>query len=142
MRKAKENLNCPFCLSPVEPNEERVRCPRCGVIHHADCWKTNGRCSVYGCDGWAVWSSEIADRLAPIPREAVEVTESAAVAPAQKEVRRCIKCGTPVGRNQLVCWRCRHTAGEAHYMENCFGPAVLTLAGATAIVTLVVKALV
>jgi ribosomal protein L40E len=142
MRKPREDKNCPYCLSPVEPDEERVRCPRCGVVHHADCWKTNGKCSVYGCDGWAVWSSKIAERLAPIPQEAVEVTESAAVAPAQEEVAQCMKCGAPVGKNQLVCRRCRHAAGETHYMENCFGPALLALFGVTAVVALLVKALV
>ena len=140
MRKVKENRNCPYCLSPVEPDEERVRCPKCGVVHHADCWKANGSCSVYGCDGWAVWSSQIADRLAPGAQETVEVAGSDAAAPARGEPVRCIKCGTPVRGNQLACWRCRHSAGEAHYLENCFGPSVLIIAAATAVITLIVKA--
>jgi hypothetical protein len=139
MRQVKENRNCPYCLSPVEPGEERVRCPKCGVIHHADCWKANGSCSVYGCDGWAVWSSQISEKLAPAAEGALEVTGSEPAA-SGRQATLCIKCGQPVRRNQLVCWKCRHATGEVHYLENCFGPAVVALIGVAGVVSLVVKA--
>jgi len=40
---------CPFCLSPIKPDEETRACPDCGTIHHGECWHENGGCTVYGC---------------------------------------------------------------------------------------------
>lgn len=152
MRKHSKNENCPYCLSPVKPEEEHLRCPKCGVIHHLGCWQANGACSVYGCDGWAVWNSRIGDKIAPNVQDSVVVTAAdisagKPVASDQQPVQEhagplCIKCGAPVKKNQLVCFRCKHAAGETHYFENCFGPAMLLLAGFVSTVVLIVRAVV
>ncbi|HLY75086.1 MAG TPA: RING finger protein [Planctomycetota bacterium] len=39
---------CLICGSPLE--RRIVRCARCRTPHHLDCWKYNGRCSIFGCD--------------------------------------------------------------------------------------------
>ena len=51
--------HCPFCLSPVLPTEDSVVCSACGIPHHRECWRLNGRCTTYGCVG----------RPVPVPRE-------------------------------------------------------------------------
>ncbi len=130
MRKTQETRNCPFCLDAVLASQEQVRCPKCGVAHHADCWKANGRCSVYGCDGWAVWNQAISERIAPAAEEAVLVDNPSKE--KQPEAFRCIKCGAPVGPKQVVCWECRKNE-RRYWFENCTGPVVLGL-GAAALI--------
>jgi hypothetical protein len=39
--------DCRICGSPLE--SRIVRCTRCQTPHHVDCWKYNGRCSIFGC---------------------------------------------------------------------------------------------
>ena len=40
---------CPYCLDHLLPDEERVRCARCGTPHHAECFKVNDGCVSFGC---------------------------------------------------------------------------------------------
>lgn len=41
---------CPVCGEPTTA-ARTVRCPGCGIPHHADCWSFQGGCSVFGCRG-------------------------------------------------------------------------------------------
>jgi len=126
----------------VKPDEQRVRCPKCGVVHHLECWRANGRCSVYGCDGWAVWTSEIADKVAPTPSETVEVPKTPEADSVEQEKFGCIKCGGPVRRSEIICRRCRSALTEKHYLENCFGPSLLLLLGLVGTAVLIARMLV
>lgn len=38
---------CPICGSPLV--DRVVRCARCQTPHHGECWKYNGRCSLFAC---------------------------------------------------------------------------------------------
>lgn len=38
---------CPICACKIV--EAPVTCDRCGVEYHADCWKYNEGCAIYGC---------------------------------------------------------------------------------------------
>lgn len=38
---------CPVCSTSI--SEGGVRCSRCDVPHHEDCWDYSGGCAVYGC---------------------------------------------------------------------------------------------
>lgn len=38
---------CRVCASLL--TGERVLCPRCETPHHADCWRYNGGCALFGC---------------------------------------------------------------------------------------------
>jgi|ERR1700730_1953395 len=41
---------CPYCRSTIEPGVgDELLCPGCGTPHHADCFKENGGCTVFGC---------------------------------------------------------------------------------------------
>jgi hypothetical protein len=40
---------CPYCRSPVEPDQQLKECPSCGAPHHEDCWQENGGCAVVSC---------------------------------------------------------------------------------------------
>ena len=141
MRKPKENRNCPYCLSEIGKEDERVRCPKCGVLHHRDCWQTNGKCSVYGCDGWALWSNEISERIAPDADGPVDVSADDAVENKTAETARCMRCGKEVRSDQLLCWNCQLTQ-KGHRWDNCAGPSVILVGGVVGIVTLIVRALI
>lgn len=137
MRSTNESSNCPYCLSPIESREEAIRCPKCGVMHHAECWKSNGRCSVYGCDGWAIWNRQISDRIAP-PAAGRIVIAPTDLTDESDQPLRCIKCGRPVKRNQITCAHCRFTARDNRFLENCLGPAVVVFSiGASGIFFLI-----
>lgn len=144
MGKPKENANCPYCLSPIADNEEKIRCPVCGVAHHAECWRMNGKCSVYGCEGWQAWSSEISDKIAPKIRDEIDI--DATGTETEKQVRTvstgplCIECGKPVKPGRMVCGSCRGI-WRPRYLENCAGPSVLLLGGVIALVVFVLKGL-
>ncbi|MGQ9455972.1 MAG: RING finger protein [Armatimonadota bacterium] len=137
MKEYAKELNCPFCLNPVSA-EEAVRCPKCGVLHHVECWQLNRRCFVYGCDGWVIWSHQISERIVPSALGRVELVDSNTAA-TQQQVVRCIKCGEPVKPNQVVCWRCRYVTSDKHFMENCFGPAVIALVAGTVAVLVLIR---
>lgn len=40
---------CPFCQFPVKAGDEVQVCSRCGIPHHASCWRENGGCTTFGC---------------------------------------------------------------------------------------------
>jgi len=118
-------------------------------MHHAECWKVNGKCSVYGCDGWQAWSGSIGDKISPkIEAEidisgsnlGVMVSNARRGAKVKEEPALCIKCGRPVGPEEVTCRNCRRR--NIHYLEGCFGPSVLLLGVGIGIVTLMVKALI
>jgi hypothetical protein len=141
MAKTKESANCPFCLDPIEDKVNYILCPLCGVKHHADCWKTNGKCAVHGCDGSLAWSGAIGDKIAPKIKSSIDIETTERSAPAAvKETPLCIDCGKPVGPGQLVCRDCGRKR-PAHCFENCSGPSILILGGIIAIFTLILKGL-
>jgi hypothetical protein len=41
---------CPVCMEVVSEGEARV-CPRCGTVHHIECWDFQGGCGRYACEG-------------------------------------------------------------------------------------------
>jgi TM2 domain-containing membrane protein YozV len=40
---------CAYCRAPFDADEEVVACPACGTVHHGDCLRENGGCTVFGC---------------------------------------------------------------------------------------------
>ena len=47
-------VECPFCKNELNELATLVRCSSCNTYHHQTCFMENGRCSVYGCVGFAV----------------------------------------------------------------------------------------
>lgn len=41
--------SCAICQSGIAPGEEVASCPACRAPYHAECWRDNGGCAVYGC---------------------------------------------------------------------------------------------
>ena len=41
---------CPVCMEVVSEGKARV-CPRCGTVHHVECWDFQGGCGRYACEG-------------------------------------------------------------------------------------------
>lgn len=42
---------CAYCQTEIPAGVRHVACPLCGIPYHADCWRENGGCAVYGCKG-------------------------------------------------------------------------------------------
>ena len=42
---------CPYFLTGIGAGVAVVICELCGMPHHADCWRENGRCTTFGCQG-------------------------------------------------------------------------------------------
>jgi hypothetical protein len=40
---------CAYCQTEIPAGMRHVACPLCGIPYHADCWRENGGCAVYGC---------------------------------------------------------------------------------------------
>ena len=40
---------CAICQTPVAVADEAAQCPDCAAPYHAECWRENGGCGVYGC---------------------------------------------------------------------------------------------
>ena len=98
---------CPYCLGIIDDYAERVRCPSCGSSHHRECWRANGKCAVYGCDGAVLWDESIADKIAPKVGATLELSQSNPPAQAEKAVPRCVSCGEIADDRHLLCWNCR-----------------------------------
>jgi hypothetical protein len=47
-------VECPFCKNELNELATLVRCSSCSTYHHQTCFMENGRCSVYGCAGFAM----------------------------------------------------------------------------------------
>ena len=54
---------CPYCRSSLAGSERATTCSHCGLSYHQECWRENGGCAAYGCQGSA---------RAPLPGEARE----------------------------------------------------------------------
>ena len=50
--------NCPYCSTPIKENRSAVICSECGMPHHEECWRENGGCTTFGCQGKALTSRE------------------------------------------------------------------------------------
>jgi pyruvate/2-oxoglutarate dehydrogenase complex dihydrolipoamide acyltransferase (E2) component len=42
---------CPYCRFPLKEGSPIQECSYCHTVHHGDCWRENGGCSVGGCTG-------------------------------------------------------------------------------------------
>ena len=41
---------CPYCKSDITKSDSAAICPICNTPHHAECWRENNGCTVYGCE--------------------------------------------------------------------------------------------
>ena len=46
---------CPFCQTPIKPNDQVIVCRECDMPHHSECWYENEGCTTYGCAGSPVY---------------------------------------------------------------------------------------
>lgn len=42
---------CPYCKTPLGPDDDVVICSACEMPHHKDCWVENQGCTTFGCTG-------------------------------------------------------------------------------------------
>ncbi len=81
---------CPVCSQNFHEGDDVVVCPKCGAPYHRDCYKQNGKCIFPELhkDG-KNWKDVYDD----------DPTEN-------KDVIRCISCGTENDKNAIVCKKC------------------------------------
>ena len=81
---------CPVCSQNFHEGDDVVVCPKCGAPYHRDCYKQNGKCIFPELhkDG-KKWKDVYDD----------DPTEN-------KDVIRCISCGTENDKNAIVCKKC------------------------------------
>lgn len=135
MSRADEHTTCPYCLGAITEHEDKIRCPVCGVVHHFQCWQANGKCSVDGCEGWQVWSSDVSNLIAPKIKAEIDEPPK----PPTPERLLCIECGEPVKRGQVVCLHCRLKSFRLPFIDNCATLSALLLGGMVALVWTIVK---
>ncbi len=46
----KPKIRCPFCSSEIVGYINITLCSKCYTPHHEECWATNGKCSIFGCE--------------------------------------------------------------------------------------------
>jgi hypothetical protein len=86
-----DGQNCAICLSPIGPEDEKAVCPSCNAVYHADCWRENGGCAVYGCEQVPAIEK----------RQALEIP----VSYWGQENKKCPSCGNEI---LAAAVRCRH----------------------------------
>ena len=81
---------CPVCSQNFHEGDDVVVCPKCGAPYHRDCYKQNGKCIFPELhkDG-KNWKDVYDD----------DPTEN-------KDVIRCISCGTENDKNAKICKKC------------------------------------
>lgn len=82
---------CVVCRSPIAPDEPAESCPSCAARYHAECWRYNDGCGVYGC----------ASAARPENLQALEIP----AAYWGQETKACPVCG---GEILAAAVRCRH----------------------------------
>lgn len=115
-------LNCPYCLWPMKPDEAVESCGHCSARYHAECWVENGGCGTFGCPAWAAGQSGTAPPAAPSASAGAAGTTAAAPvvitadapatdAPPDAPPARqfCDMCGQRVEAGDQFCGSCGTT---------------------------------
>lgn len=141
MEKENDNINCPYCLSPISEHEENICCPGCGTAYHAECWQVSGKCLMNGCEGWQTWNEQTSQMIAPMIKAEIDIedAEIEPPTPPTQEPLRCIECGERVKRGQVLCWSCRIKSFRLNYLENCATISVILLATLIALAYLLLR---
>lgn len=90
---------CAICQSPLESEGAVTDCPSCRARYHADCWRENGGCAVYGCT-----------EVPPVEKlGSLEIPVSF----WGQEEKPCPACGQTILAAALRCRHCGATFGTA-----------------------------
>src|SRR5438132_12877272 len=60
MRRRIKRSKCPYCMAPFVLTDAISSCSVCRTLHHGECWKVAGGCTVFGC------TSNTADPIVPL----------------------------------------------------------------------------
>ncbi|MEI6513941.1 MAG: N-acetylmuramoyl-L-alanine amidase [bacterium] len=50
---------CPYCQTPFKQGVQIATCDQCQMPHHSECWRDNGGCTTFACQGNSVEGIEL-----------------------------------------------------------------------------------
>lgn len=95
-------INCPYCLAPIQHHETMAVCSACNLAHHDDCWRDNGECTTYGCNGTPIrMTAEQYMALAQEDEAPIDLMGQGL------ETDRCPYCGGLIKALAIKCKHCK-----------------------------------
>ena len=89
-----EGKICPYCRYPIRKGDESCVCSICLTPHHWNCWKDNGRCSTFDCNGVPIK----VDNAQPGQHTNAQYTQNTHI--------YCSACGRPNSIEAKFCSQC------------------------------------
>jgi TM2 domain-containing membrane protein YozV len=94
-------MTCPYCQTGFRQEERFRECPQCHMPHHEDCWRENGGCTTFGCNG------QPTARPAPAPPgDWPPAADSDHIELSLDDLSRCAACGEEISVWDETCRRC------------------------------------
>lgn len=90
---AYNKLMCAICQTSLGDDSQKVKCPSCAALYHAQCWDYNGGCAAYGCE-----------RSPQRPEKAAQGNTQPVYREAPKKY--CPMCGRQISAHEIRCPFC------------------------------------
>lgn len=97
---------CPYCQTRISETESYIVCSQCYIPHHEECWRENGACTTYGCNGYPL--NPGACDASDLGRESIDLTQDGL------NVQRCPYCGQQIKATAIKCKYCKRFIQESH----------------------------
>lgn len=106
-----EGKICPYCRYPIRKGDESCVCSICLTPHHWNCWKDNGRCSTFDCNG------------VPIKGDNTQSGHHTHAQYTQNTYIYCIACGKPNSVEARFCSQCGNRLSKPSFEHEHRRPA-------------------
>jgi hypothetical protein len=87
---------CPYCQTPIKPEESAVFCSACSIPHHQECWNEGMGCTTFGCNGRP---TEPSTQYGQNNSATIDIDFNT-------DTKRCSNCGLGMSNQAVYCSRC------------------------------------